>query len=207
MGAMARAVLQVRKQQQHRVLDGLLFLFACMCLIAATVLLMREATSIYTVANWVTSVVDGSDLENQVGSAPSDFEYAVRVVTSEGYTYSVLIWVAIFAIKFCYLLFFRQLIDRLNGIVIYWKITMSITALSFGFNFCALFIACSQFGQKACELPLVHPHHSSTLHGKYLTVRPIDVSFLSQPNVSHLLMPQGSSQWRSYPCVWTSLQI
>lgn len=108
-------------------------------------------------ANLITSFFNGLSLENQVASSPQIFEHAVAVIESEGYAYSVLIWVAIFVVKFCYLCFFRLLIDRLKGLVVYWRVTMSVTAFSSVFNICALFIACPYFGQKACKLPFHSP--------------------------------------------------
>ena len=151
------------QRKQQRALDDLLFLFACVSLIAATILLVKETTSIYLLATLITSFVDGSGLEDQFGSSLQNFQLAHKVIQSEGYAYSVLIWAAIFAVKFCYLCFFRLLIDRLKGMVTYWRITMGITALSAGFNICALFIACPYFGQRSCELSLPFPL-SPSLH-------------------------------------------
>ena len=139
-----------------------------MCLVAATILLVKGAASAYAVANLITSLVDGLDFENLVGLLPQNFEHTVKVIQSVGYAYSVMIWVAIYAVKFCYLFFFRLLIDRLKGMALYWRITMGITALSSVFNICALFIACPYFGQRACELPGPFPsyfHRSTT--GQY----------------------------------------
>ena len=151
IGAIARTVFRVHRKQQ-RIIDGLLFLFACICLIAATVLLVKEAASIYVVANLITSFVDGSSLGPEMASSPQIFEYAVTVITTEGYAYAVLIWVAIFAVKFCYLYFFRLLIDRLKGLIVYLRFSMGITVLPAVFNICSLFIACPYFGPKTCEL-------------------------------------------------------
>ena len=153
---MARTILRVQKKQQ-RVIDDFLFLFACTCLIAATILLVKEASSIYTVTNLVTRLISGSSLGNQVAASPLVFEHTVAVIQSDGYAYSVLIWVTIFAIKFYYLCFFRMLIDRLKSLVLYWRVTMSITTTFATFNICALFIACPYFGQKARKLPSHFP--------------------------------------------------
>lgn len=189
IGAAARTMLRVQQNQQ-RAIDDLLFFFACICLIAATILLVKEAASIYIVANVITSFFGGSSLENQVASSPQILEHAFAVVKSEGYAYSVLIWVAIFMVKFCYLCFFRLLVDRLKGLVVYWRVTMSITAISSLFNICALFIACPYFGQKACEIPF-HSPKSHPLSNQ--TVRySINVWYPWQLNAFHHLTRRGS---------------
>ena len=156
IGAVARTILRVQKKQQ-KVIDDLLFLFGCTCLIAATILSVKEATSSYIMTNLITGFINGSSLDNTAAASLQTFEEPLDVIESEGYACSVLLWVAIFVVKFCYLRFFRLLIDRLEGFIVYWRVAMGITAITSVFNLCAPFIACPYFGPKVSKLPFHFP--------------------------------------------------
>ena len=80
----------------------------------------------------------------------------IAKVQRETYLFGVLIWLCVFAVKFCYLFFFRQLIDRLRRIIIYWKITLALTFIACVFNASASFIACPEFGDN--NLKCVTPY-------------------------------------------------
>ena len=64
---------------------------------------------------------------------------------------SVTAWVTMYAVKFCFLSFFRALVDRLPRLVIYWKFTVVFTALCFPISVCQTFIVCPQLGLAGCE--------------------------------------------------------
>ncbi|KAL8996263.1 MAG: hypothetical protein Q9169_004194 [Polycauliona sp. 2 TL-2023] len=150
IGAAARTIIRFHNQQL-RVLDDALLLSACVCLIAATVLLSNGAHSLYLIVAFQT---------NPQAVAMISLQYAsdtISKVQREAYSFGVLIWLCVFAVKFCYLFFFRQLIDRLKAITIYWRITLGFTFIACVFNACASFIACPEFG--ADNLKCVTPYY------------------------------------------------
>ena len=73
---------------------------------------------------------------------------AISKIQDYTYDFGTLTWACILAVKFCYLYFFRLLIDRQRAMVLYWKIAVGVTAVAFVFNACASFISCSEFGQQ-----------------------------------------------------------
>lgn len=76
---------------------------------------------------------------------------AVSVVEKYSYPFGALIWAVVFDVKFCYLHFFRFLIDRQQPLVNYWKITVAINLIAAVFNICASFEACPKFGDQVCK--------------------------------------------------------
>lgn len=81
----------------------------------------------------------------------------VSKVQRETYPFGLLIWLCVFAVKFCYLFFFRQLIDRLTRITIYWRITLAFTFIACIFNASGSFIACPEFGDN--NLKCISPYY------------------------------------------------
>lgn len=76
---------------------------------------------------------------------------AVSKIQRYSYPFGALIWAVVFAVKFCYLHFFRLLIDRQQALVNYWKVTMVITLIAAVFNTCASFESCPKFGSQDCK--------------------------------------------------------
>ncbi|KAL8892930.1 MAG: hypothetical protein Q9215_000294 [Flavoplaca cf. flavocitrina] len=150
VGALARTVIRFLNQQL-RVLDDALLVFACVCLIAATVLLVNGASSLYLI------IAFQSNPQAAAMTSLQQVSGTIAKVQRETYPFGVLIWLCVFAVKFCYLFFFRQLIDRLRRITIYWKITLALTFIACVFNACASFIACPEFGDN--NLKCVTPYY------------------------------------------------
>ena len=138
-GAGARTLIRLRSQQL-RILDDVLLLWACICLIAATILLVRGASTLYRIETFKADPAAAAFVSGQ------DIIDAIAKIQEDTYPFGVLIWLSVFSVKFCYLLFFRQLIDRLSHITSYWKITFAVTAVACIFNATASFIACPEFG-------------------------------------------------------------
>ncbi|KAL9579386.1 MAG: hypothetical protein Q9212_005142 [Teloschistes hypoglaucus] len=148
IGALARTLIRFRNRQL-RVLDDALLLSACICLIAATILLVKGASYLYMVETLQANpeLVAFASLQ-QVSAA-------VAKIQQNTYPFGVLIWLSVFAVKFCYLSFFRQLIDRLARIVVYWRITLAVTFVACIFNATASFVSCPEFGKNnlKCTTP------------------------------------------------------
>ncbi|KAL8667317.1 MAG: hypothetical protein Q9202_000891 [Teloschistes flavicans] len=148
IGALARTLIRFRNRQL-RVLDDALLLSACICLIAATILLVKGASYLYMIEILrANPKLVAFDSLQQVSDA-------VAKIQQDTYPFGVLIWLSVFAVKFCYLSFFRQLIDRLARIVVYWRITLAVSFVACIFNATASFASCPEFGENnlKCTTP------------------------------------------------------
>ncbi|KAL8901078.1 MAG: hypothetical protein Q9192_000741 [Flavoplaca navasiana] len=166
VGALARTIIRFLNQQL-RVLDDALLVFACVCLIAATVLLINGASSLYLI------IAFQSNPQAAAMTSLQQVSGTIAKVQRETYPFGVLIWLCVFAVKFCYLFFFRQLIDRLRRITVYWKITLALTSIACVFNACASFIACPEFGDN--NLKCVTPYYIRRITAVEVTTIVFDI--------------------------------
>ena len=67
------------------------------------------------------------------------------------YPFGSLIWASIFSVKFCYLYFFRLLIDRQKSMIVYWRAAMVITFVSAVFDICGSFESCPELGANSLQ--------------------------------------------------------
>lgn len=147
IGAIARTFIRFRNRQL-RILDDALLLFACLCLVAATILLTKGAPSLYLVEQLQLNPEAAASVTLQQTSA------AIIKLQRYGYTSGILTWFSVFAVKFCYLSFFRQLIDRVSRVTTYWRLTLAVTCVACVFNVCSSFIACPKLGASSRNMSL-----------------------------------------------------
>lgn len=145
---MARTAIRFHKGQQH-VVDESLLLFACLCLVAATVMLYISASPLYDLMMAEAAEKANPSLRQDIRI--NSFPEVVSKIERYSYPFGALIWGVIFSVKFCYLHFFRSLIDRQRSLVNFWKVTMVINLIAAVFNICASFEACPRFGDQSCE--------------------------------------------------------
>ena len=133
--AIARTVIRFRTTPRYT-LDDALMLFACICLTAATGLLYKLIPLAY--------FIEELDFKDQVPLPfpTSDFTKDTLLTTKLLDAYKSLSWTVIYAAKFCYLIFFRALIDRVRQMIIYWRIVVLITVVFGGLTLGETFIAC-----------------------------------------------------------------
>ena len=79
------------------------------------------------------------------------FTEVVSKIERYSYPFGALIWGVVFAVRFCYLHFFRFLIDRQRSLVNFWKATMVMTLIATVFNICASFESCPKLGDQVCK--------------------------------------------------------
>ena len=145
---MARTAIRFHKGQQH-IIDESLLLFACLCLVAATVMLYITASPLYEMFMAEAAVKANPGLTQEI---PMDsLAEAVSKLSRYFDAFGALIWGAAFAVKFCYLHFFRLLIDRQKSLVNFWKVTMVINLIAAVFNICSAFTSCPKLGDQACD--------------------------------------------------------
>ncbi|KAL8701855.1 MAG: hypothetical protein Q9201_004683 [Fulgogasparrea decipioides] len=166
IGAVARTFIRFRNRQL-RILDDALLLSACLCLVAATILLVKGASSLYLIIMFQSNPAASSFASLQ------QISDAVAKVQQDTYPFGVLIWLAVFAVKFCYLSFFRQLIDRLSHITVYWTVTLAVTFIACVFNATASFIACPEFGDN--NLNCVTPYYTRRILACEATTIALDI--------------------------------
>lgn len=130
------------KTQGRLLLDDFLLLFACVTLTAATGLIYVTVPIMY----WEQEMIVHPQVNviNMFGSETKLFAQIIRY-RQLVYAYLVLTWTTIFSVKICFLLFFHQLIDRVEKLLLMWKIVFVITMLVFIFCACGIFIACPYF--------------------------------------------------------------
>lgn len=124
-------------------LDDTLLLFACVCLTASTGLLLDLVPREY-----LQERLNFGQLETlpfPISDLPGVTVHTVSILDA----YTVFSWMVIYAAKFCYLIFFRQLVDRLRPMVIYWQCVMVITFLLGALSLCETFIACPRIDASA----------------------------------------------------------
>ena len=145
---MARTAIRFHKGQQH-IIDESLLLFACLCLVAATVMLYMSASPLYELM--MAEAAEKVNPGLRQGISTDSLTEVVSKIERYSYPFGALIWGVVFAVKFCYLHFFRFLIDRQRSLVNFWKVTMVINVIAAVFNMCASFESCPKFGDQSCE--------------------------------------------------------
>ena len=134
--AAARTILRLRTAPRLG-LDDALLLLTCVWLVASTAVFYKLAPGIYL---FEEAISNPSDLELP-SDAPTLVVENIKLVDS----YNVASWLVIYTVKLCFLSFLRSLIDRVRGLVIYWKVIVGLTIVFFGVSVCEAFIACPQF--------------------------------------------------------------
>ncbi len=145
---MVRTAIRFGKGQQH-IIDESLLLFACLCLVAATVMLYISASPLYELM-----MAEAAEKANPglIQEIPIDsITELVSKIQRYSYPFGALIWGVVFAVKFCYLHFLRFLIDRQRSLVNFWKVAMIINLIAAVFNICSSFESCPKFGDQGCE--------------------------------------------------------
>lgn len=143
IAAIARTSIRFRTTPQYA-LDDALLLVACICLAAATGLLYKLIPNAY--------LYEELDFQERV-SLPfpmSDIVKEAVLTVRILHAYTLTSWLVVFAAKFCFLSFFRALIDRVRRMIIYWRIVVLITIISGGLCLCETFIACPHIEASSC---------------------------------------------------------
>lgn len=144
IAAIARTSIRFRTSQKYA-LDDFLLLLACICLTAATGLLYNLVPLAYL---WEElDFHDAVLLPFSISDISKETVYTLRLL----HTYTLTSWLVVFAAKFCFLSFFRALIDRVRRMIIYWRIVVLITFIFGGLSLCETFIACPHIEASSSE--------------------------------------------------------
>lgn len=142
--ATIRTFIRFRKNSRLA-LDDSILLFACICLTAATGLLYNYVPDAYAFEGLTFNA------EVPLPFPISDLGRQVVMGTKIIDAYLFLSILVLFAVKLCFLFFFRALVDRVNRWVIYWRLVVMVTVIAGGFSVCEGFIACPYRDSRAGE--------------------------------------------------------
>ncbi len=70
----------------------------------------------------------------------------------------IMSWSAIFAVKASFLAFFRVLIVRVRGMMVYWWCVVGVTAIAFALNLAVPFVECPHFNHDVCMATKIRFH-------------------------------------------------
>ena len=131
IAATIRTVIRMRRFHKIAADDWALF-FGVLLLIPGTVLLFVAVQSNY---NSEKKAVDPN--ANPI-ELLNDAVHGTQLVLAA----DVFLWLTVYAIKFSFLFFFRQLVDRLHGLTIWWWVVFSLLLPMGILNATTNFIAC-----------------------------------------------------------------
>ena len=129
--ALARTGLRVHTFRRLDVDDGFL-IFSVLTLTAATVLVHFNIPLLF-LQNYASlgQIIPGPDF-------PAEMLMAKKLETAS----TVMIWVSIYGVKYCYMFFFKKLVSRVRKVQLWWwlvmglLVPMSLIASAFDFTIC-----------------------------------------------------------------------
>lgn len=140
--------LVIRIYIRHKLyIDDYVLLFGLACLTPATYLVFTNAQLVFP----------HYAIKNSPKVVPTISEVLQLLDTLKTFDSDIaLIWTTTFSVKFSFLIFFRQLIDRVSKyITIYYWIVVLFTVASWIFIVCQPFILCPHFDSEAGEPALI----------------------------------------------------
>lgn len=144
VAATTRFVLQIKLYRRLHI-DDYFLLLACICVTAGTVLGYTKVGDLY----WTEDLSLHPTRLASLLVSEEDFVNQVNAYKRLSYAYPALLWTAIFAVKFAYLIFFRQLVARLRPLIIYWRVVLTITIISFPVCILSIYVGCEKWGLEA----------------------------------------------------------
>ena len=166
--------LGIRLKIRRRLyLDDAFLGLACLFLLGASIILYRGFEILYLSEKDIDDFV----IEHRAEIADNVEPQAVMLVF--GYKRHLwwtgpLLWLAIFSVKFSFLSFFHQLVDRLPGLLLYWRSVVLVNIATLIYFVSWNFIECSQTNfesRKWVFLPSATPSKLTPLKVKCLDHR------------------------------------
>ena len=147
VAAIIRTGIRVKMRRRLYLDDGLLGL-ACLALTAATTVLYKELRILYLAEDIVQDYLLG-----EMAGLPADVNVAATVPRYQrtDYLHGTLSWIVLFSVKFSFLSFFHQLLDRLPRFLLYWKVVVVANVIAFLYCICYAFLECPHSNLKARE--------------------------------------------------------
>lgn len=130
--------------------DDYVLIFACLTLIASQIMLyIHNIDDIY----WIEELIlyPSPQILASISKDPEAFYRRISKLQRMQFSSFALTWTSIFAAKICFLLFFHQMITRLQRWILVWRVIFGITIFFWALCICAIFINCPLFGPTACK--------------------------------------------------------
>ena len=160
--AIARIVIRVRRFRRIFVDDVCLFI-ATVALIGGTIITSNQVPFLFT----------AQDLQNGTETVPDDFIKTLGSHERNIAATLVLLWSAIFGVKFSFCFLFRSLIRRVRYLNLWWWCVAAFLVPSAALCTFSAFIGCPVFGASAlsmlCYDPLNVPAYTKNETGKCFT--------------------------------------
>ncbi|KAI9796329.1 MAG: hypothetical protein M1835_004320 [Candelina submexicana] len=98
---------------------------------------------------WDQELVFNPSLFSKYGSENVNIPH--HIIDHQRFIYSAttLLWTTIFTVKFAYLTFFRRLIKQIRPLIIYWRVIVGITVVSFLICIMSIYVTCTKWGLEA----------------------------------------------------------
>lgn len=155
--AIIRTTIRIRTQRRF-LPDDVVLLFACVTLIAATGILYIGIPTMYL----VDELNSHASIAKSNAVLPPHLFDRIRRYEPLASAFTALLLTTIYLVKFCFLLFFLQLVRRLDRLFLAWKIAFGITALFYCFSMCSNFLlSCVYFGTNFGKPPWVQSNPKS----------------------------------------------
>ena len=140
----ARFYVRFGVQKQISVDDGFLVVALC-CLISAMTIMYTVTVDRMYLAEALTLGLPDADLPPDFLQQAFHFQKWVTVTL-------MLVWCAIMAVKFSFLFFFRNLINRIRPLIIYWWVITVYNVAVLGYGVTVYYLACPHYYSiKACK--------------------------------------------------------
>lgn len=147
VAAIVRTAIRIRMRRRLYLDDAFLGL-ACFALTASTIVLYNDLGTRYLVAELVQYYLAGD-----MADLPADVNVAATAQRYQRtqYVHGILSWIVIFSVKFTFLSFFHQLLDRLPRLLFYWKVVVVANAVALVYCICYGFLECPRSGLDVSE--------------------------------------------------------
>lgn len=136
--ASVRTAIRI-KYHRRLFVDDAFLVFACLALTALFASVLYYTPTTYLVAAIVDAQLSkGSTVSlssERLGAVISTYRKAQLLRGS-------LAWLTIFAVKFSFLSFFRNLTNRLPRLFLYWKVVVAVTVFAFVYCIACGFLGC-----------------------------------------------------------------
>ena len=147
MAIVVASIRLIMQMNIHRrlYLDDYFLIFACVSLTAGTVLGYANVGNLY----WSEELNYNPTFIYYLLAEHVDVAAHINLYERLYYSYPAVLWSSIFVVKFAYLAFFRRLIDRITPLVMYWRVVVGITVVSFPICIVSIYVSCMKWGLEA----------------------------------------------------------
>ena len=146
LAAMSRITARICYQKRIFI-DDYVLLFGCVAMTASFILVNTFLEDLY----WGMFLELGPMEQVILESETAGFDDRILHYQQMSFANAVLTVLTIFAVKVSYLIFFRQMLYRLQAQMMYWKAVTIIVIVAGLFCICNMFISCPHFGVSASK--------------------------------------------------------